>query len=386
MIAVIADDFTGAAEIGGLGLRYGLTVEIETKVIPNSEADILVIATDTRSRTADEAFNEVFKITKELTKIGVEWIYKKTDSVLRGHVLHELIAQLEASNKNKVLLVPANPLLGRTIFNGIYYIDKIPLHETGFSNDPEYALKSSNVIELLGTSEKVTTQIISKNDNIPENGIIIGEAVNNNDLAIWAQRTDGDIIPAGAAGFFSALLEQKGFSINMSSNQRTKSFGKKALYICGSAFSSSREAINNIRNGKDYVCDMPDEVFNSVKDGESSFQNWIDQVISAINKFDKAVVSIKQPIISNSKFAVKLRESTAYLVENVLDTINIDELVIEGGATASSVLHRVNLIRFRPLQEFAPGVIRMKVEDKPNLYLTMKPGSYSWPKEIWKFN
>lgn len=37
MIAVIADDFTGAAEIGGIGLHYELKVEIATAVKPDSE-------------------------------------------------------------------------------------------------------------------------------------------------------------------------------------------------------------------------------------------------------------------------------------------------------------------------------------------------------------
>jgi hypothetical protein len=33
MIAVIADDFTGAAEICGIGLRHGLNVILETEAI-----------------------------------------------------------------------------------------------------------------------------------------------------------------------------------------------------------------------------------------------------------------------------------------------------------------------------------------------------------------
>ena len=70
MIAVIADDFTGAAEIGGIGLKYGLNVIIETKVQEVSEADLLVIATDTRSLSADQASLEIEKITKHFHHLG----------------------------------------------------------------------------------------------------------------------------------------------------------------------------------------------------------------------------------------------------------------------------------------------------------------------------
>lgn len=52
MIVVISDDITGAAELGGIALRYGLNTIITTditNVLPHS--DILIIATDTRSDT-----------------------------------------------------------------------------------------------------------------------------------------------------------------------------------------------------------------------------------------------------------------------------------------------------------------------------------------------
>src|SRR5882757_10096749 len=44
MIAVIADDLTGAAELGGIGLRYGLSVEVNMDVNLSTKADLLVIA------------------------------------------------------------------------------------------------------------------------------------------------------------------------------------------------------------------------------------------------------------------------------------------------------------------------------------------------------
>ena len=46
MIAVIADDFTGAAEIGGLGLLYGYKTAIVTEVKALENIDLLIIATE----------------------------------------------------------------------------------------------------------------------------------------------------------------------------------------------------------------------------------------------------------------------------------------------------------------------------------------------------
>ena len=94
MIVVIADDFTGAAELAGLGLRYGLRVEMSTVVNQDTDAELLIIATDTRSVSKDEARQEMEKATCEILKLKPELIFKKVDSVLRGHILAELTAQL----------------------------------------------------------------------------------------------------------------------------------------------------------------------------------------------------------------------------------------------------------------------------------------------------
>ena len=42
MIVVIADDFTGAAEVAGLGLMHGLSVELDIEGVWSSGADLLV--------------------------------------------------------------------------------------------------------------------------------------------------------------------------------------------------------------------------------------------------------------------------------------------------------------------------------------------------------
>jgi len=110
MIAVIADDFTGAAEIGGVGIRNGFRVVIDTKVDSNLETDILIIATDTRSQNAEQAIALIKKTTLDLLALKPDFIYKKMDSILRGNVGDELLAQLSVSGIERALLVPANPV------------------------------------------------------------------------------------------------------------------------------------------------------------------------------------------------------------------------------------------------------------------------------------
>ena len=66
MIVVLADDLTGAAELGGIGLRFNLDVEIDMAVNPQSKARLLIISTDTRSMKRKQAAVEAGKATSSI--------------------------------------------------------------------------------------------------------------------------------------------------------------------------------------------------------------------------------------------------------------------------------------------------------------------------------
>lgn len=385
MIAVIADDFTGAAEIAAVGLRYGLNAEVQTQLSHDSKADLIVIDTDTRSRIPNEAATQVQKVLQQLQEVSPEWIYKKVDSVMRGRIATELTALLTASNKQKALLVPANPSFGRTISNGRYFINGQPLNETDFANDPEYPAASSDVLDLLGPSESVATCLLKPQQEIPTHGIIVGEAETKQDLLLWAAQLDDSTIPAGAADFFAAILEVKGHTLKPPEEQPEPSQGKTALFVCTGGSRYSRKAVEEAQRHDIPVSKMPSELFHNCQPSDKLLQQWTNDTITTLQEYSKAIVTIDQPIARNPALARKLRHHIAALVENVLSRTSIDELFIEGGATASAIVRRLQRTRFFPCAELAPGIVRMRVKEKQNLYLTIKPGSYHWPKKTWRF-
>src|SRR5262245_27954816 len=107
MIIAIADDITGAAELAGIGLRYGLKVVLSVTPADDHDADLLVIYTNTRSMQKRDAAEEMRRLTSKAKEMKPQMFYKKTDSVLRGHVIAELRAQMVVMEIEKVLLVPA---------------------------------------------------------------------------------------------------------------------------------------------------------------------------------------------------------------------------------------------------------------------------------------
>lgn len=384
MIAVIADDFTGAAEIGGIALRLGWNAIIDTCVSHGYETEVLIIATNTRSRPPDEARIIIHELTLQLLSLQPQIIYKKIDSVLRGNVREELLEQILVSGKKRALLIPANPSLGRVIKDGIYYYEGVPLQQSTFSN-ARHRINSSRVIDLIGGPSEKNATIISNGDIMPTSGLVVGNTIDETDLDHWAGMLDDETIMAGGSSFFNALLKKiKPHDQQM--DNACFALGKKIIYVCGSAFPLSRGVVEDARKAGQYVAYMPSKMFLKAQDEEGIMRQWKEDIIKCVDESGSVIIAIDKidgPVVEN--LSSRLSKAIATVVSNVMQHVKIEELVIEGGATASAIIEQLEYKKFCPVQELALGVIRMKVEENKDVHLTMKPGSYTWPSSIWKY-
>lgn len=376
MIAVIADDFTGAAEIGGIGLRHGLKVIIETSVSGPVDADLLVIATDTRSMPGEIAKKEIEKVTRQLLSLSPKYIFKKLDSVLRGNIYDELIGQQTVSKKKRVLIVPANPHFDRIIENGIYYVSGIPLSETSFINDPEFPVKYSHVKKIIGGDpEKLFS--LDVHDPLPEEGIIIGNVVDEQDLNAWADKSDDQSVLGGGAGFFSALL-QKEFPLNCQQFGKLFKSGSNALYIMGSTFPKGDGMMKKFGQAGIEMVNLPAALWDE-KNKALEVLKCAEKIVKGIHANGLVVISTIYPDLMEEFPALTIRKVMGQLVKEVFKLVRIDDLFIEGGATAFQILNDLNIRKLIPFREIDFGIIQMRVENDPNLCVTTKPGSYVWP-------
>jgi len=372
MIAVIADDITGAAEMGGLALRYGLHALVSEEVDLHSEPDILIVYTNARSLQKEEAVKLMEGLTKKIIQLNPSLFYKKTDSVLRGHVLAELKAQMKVMGKTKALLVPVNPSLGRAIRKGHYFIHDQLVHETSFSSDPEFPIVDSRVEQMLGSAEKI--KVLPKQSPIPEKGICIGEAGTDEDVADWAGQVDETIFPAGGASFFNALLARRFQNKMTDTNLQLSS---PLLLVSGTTY---KKSVDRIRKFGNLVSYMPSGIF---KNTSRDFEAWRDEIISILSLYNKAIVAV-----GNNEGGAgdpgTIRSHIADVIQLVSGKIEFRELVIEGGSTAYSILNKLGWRSFIPTEELAQGMVRMKVKEKDKTYITIKPGSYEWSSQ-WNF-
>lgn len=386
MIAVIADDFTGAAEIGGIGLRHGLKVVIETEPTLTPQADLLVISADTRALVPQEAAQQIARITAHLMQMPISFIFKKLDSVLRGNILVELQAQMDVSGLSRAIIVAANPSFKRYIRKGIYYIDNVPLNETHFSADPQRPIRTASVLELLQTEEEVMVFNQKPDAPLPERGFVIADVAHQEDLSLWADKMDHRTLLAGASGFFDAILSRSYPPAKryVHVNDGLILLGQKCLYVLGSAYSKDEYSLEQLEGNGYFHANMPKAIYDNPNFLPDVLEQWAEEVIRAFDKYNVVLVSVIHVRHQESGLENRLKEIMGQLVRKIVTRVRLDELLIEGGDTTSAILRHLGIKKLRPLQELDTGVIRMKTEkESVPFFLTTKPGSYQWPENIW---
>ena len=358
MIAAIADDFTGAAELAGISLQYGLRVALFVSKVTDCEADVMIVSTDSRSLPLQEAIDVTRGIVKKVTACKPEWMYKKIDSVLRGYVLEELNVQMQFAEVKKCFILPANPSLGRIIQQGEYFIDGKRIHETAFSKDPEFPIKSSLITEMLGSN----ISVLEINEELPQQGIVVGEAGSKEDLENWAARLDASWLIAGAGDFYKALLQKDRQPVF----QREAQLQHPHLYICGTAFAQRQEFIKQVEKQLQCVLYLP----NNLTD------EWVVIAGKMITEKERLIIAINDDYGYN---ADELRKQMAHVARAVIGESNVKEIFIEGGSTATALFREMGIKQLTPVQELSRGVVRSKTGD---LFITVKPGSYELPHSI----
>ena len=365
---VIADDITGAAEMAGIAFAQGLSVRLVcgSSVCCDTVAvnGTTVIATDTRSMSEAEAVAETRRIASHLSPL-TSHLFKKTDSALRGHVVAELSALMQATGYHRAVYLPANPSKGRIIRGGIYYINHVPIHETDFSFDPEFPATTSALKERFPDAEQY--------------GIIMPDAESEEDIRrVIVKYNDGKTLFAGAADLFSAMLGTFGNTRITSNTRASRLSGSSTLILCGSTQSKPLDLGIPI-------APMPREVY----DGNDDLSLWDT---SAYDKEHRLILTMPYTHRTGKESAVHLRTMMARKAKELitqhlfpaLDREGSGEglhLIIEGGATAWATLQVLGWTQFEIIAQLAPGVVQMQAAN--GTLVTLKPGSYPWGNIIF---
>ena len=379
MIGVIADDLTGAAELGAVGRRLGLKAEIVCNHEPGSTADLVCVDTDSRSCTAPEAAKRAAAAAKLLQSAGARWIYKKVDSVLRGNVTAEVEAVMQTLGLNRALVLPANPSLGRIIRDGQYFVKGKPIHRTEFAHDPEYPRRSAQVLRMIAAPQHFLLRLANGGLKVPENTLLIGQADSADKVRAWAGVREDSLLRVGGSEFFGALLSEE-LQCPPPPVEDFQFGDQHQLFVCGTASKAGQNFFRSARKARVPVFTLPQELMWGNDFSPGAHEAIAQRVVDAFAKSKRVVLGVGLPQVHDSRAARRLSGSLVDIAEVVLRRAKIKYVFAEGGATSAELVRRMKWSRLEVLREWAPGVATLAVADENPLWLTIKPGSYSWPQ------
>ena len=241
VLLIIADDFTGALDTGvqfaARGIKTRVVVGADA-ALTHQNADVLVVDTETRHLPAAQAYAAVEGLVQRAKYAGFAYLYKKTDSALRGTVGAELAALLSASGSRQLAFLPAFPQMNRVTKNGVQYIDGVPVTESPFGVDPFEPVRHAAVTDLLAEQTDLPAAsfpALAADGSVPaEDGILVFDAATVDELRSTGRallNNGGLRVLAGCAGFGAVLPELLGLG---GADVTCPALDPRLLVICGS--------------------------------------------------------------------------------------------------------------------------------------------------------
>lgn len=366
-ILVIADDLTGAAEIAGIALRYGLSSQIVQQLEDPTATDVLVLNSNSRSLKIDEALAHLARLFPAASTHNWDWVYLKFDSALRGHIKEELSFFRALFKPAYQFFCPVNINLNRVVRGEEYWVAGKPIAQTAFAQDPEFPVRSSKLLDVVGGDR--WTIVPKAADWTPDLQRVLPAVDSWEALHEWASHIPHEALCAGAAAFFEALLRKRNTGASIAA-ETAFARQKPVLYVCGSNHEQSVTRISALA--------QENIIYWQKTGGEWEVAK---KLLALLKKNQVAVFAVLPGVVAKADV---IRKSMAMVVGMLKGEDMPKELIIEGGATANAVLEALQINVLLPQKEYAPGLIRSHVPQQ-ELAITMKPGSYPWTEELWAF-
>ena len=172
LIGCIADDLTGATDLGVTLAREGLSVT-QVNGVPDAALEIpavdaVVVALKSRTNPPDEAIAWSLAALDWLRARGAERIYFKYcstfDSTPRGNIGPVTEALAGALDADFAVATPAYPRNARTVYLGHLFVGDVLLSESGMQNHPLTPMTDANLVRVLAAQTQGTVGLLSYAD------------------------------------------------------------------------------------------------------------------------------------------------------------------------------------------------------------------------------
>jgi uncharacterized protein YgbK (DUF1537 family) len=417
--AIIADDLSSATDCGAQVVRSGLSVVVPLKhySLPLQARDIQVISvdTDSRSLSADQAYDKVRTAVQDLAAEGWTDFYKSIDSTLRGNLGAEIEAVLDVVRPECAVIAPAFPKYGRTTVDGIQYLHGQPLHETEFGSDPTAPVKDADIARRLaeGSRRKVgkftleqlragTTRIESTVRDLLAGGIelVVVDIAEQEDLrrlCLGFSQSNLRVVWVGSSG----MAEFVPLAFGLTSPSETLHHNhspdpRPALALVGSASETTRGQLGYAQKNHQLNI-IPLDPARMIQNGTaaaaeldragSDLRTAIDsgQDVALVVNASRAEIAGAQQIgaalhLTPGQVAQRIVEGLARAGSRLVQEGRISAIVATGGDTANALCNALDAQALEILGEVEAGIPIMRILGEQSLPLVTKAGGFGSPQ------
>ncbi len=360
---VLADDMTGALEVGAKFAceSIGAMVTPELSLSPphlGDDVEVLAIDMDSRHLSPSDAGRRVRILSSLAQRRGIRYLYKKTDSTLRGNIGRELESLSSTFGGLPVIYVPAYPELGRTVERGDLLIRGRPVSDTEFAWDALNPIHESHIPTLLASQCSMpifSHSLLSPHPEIVA-GIHVCDGAADEDILACARLflDSGTLrLAAGPAAFAHGIARLADWHRKQPARLPLI---RRCLIVNGSRKDVSIRQIDHA-----LACG-----YSSIAPSEAQLESRRDSWLILMLQVDATA----RPL--------QIARQTGEAVRYILDRAKIDALLVIGGDTARAVIRTLGSSSLHPLGEVMPGVplSRMKRPGAQDLYLITKAGGF----------
>ncbi len=407
-LLIIADDLTGALDTGvqfaAKNIPVGISIYDGRGRIGFRE-EVCVLDTQSRHLPPEKAAEVVRAAAGEAVSAGVPYIYKKTDSALRGNIGAELSALTDVC-REKLCFVPAYPKNGRVTVKGIQYVNGVPLAESVFGNDPLEPADSSYIPDIISKQSSIKCRIITAEEQKqaaekqtgfssagPDPQTPAAEpAIQAADTDIYDASSDADLeristavrgryrLFAGCAGFAEFMDRIISFS---KAGAETFSRGKKLVIISGSLNRITKDQIKRAGKRIEYRCVLNDrQLFDPGYSNSDEAESFVRQAAAcrtaALMTKEKQKNGTEGPYekqVPPELRHERVRDNLGKLAAKILSETDRDTVLCVFGGDTLYALVRELKTAVRPVREIGPGVVLARLRTgSGSRYVVTKSG------------
>ncbi|MBY0613787.1 MAG: four-carbon acid sugar kinase family protein [Beijerinckiaceae bacterium] len=407
-LGCIADDYTGASDLANTLTRCGLrtvqTIGVPSPDLALPEIDAVVVALKSRSIPAAEAVEKSLAANAWLQARGVRHVMFKVcstfDSTDEGNIGPVMDALGSALNAGTVIVTPAFPGTGRTVYQGNLFVGSVPLNESPLKDHPLNPMRDANLVRVLARQSKgriglLDLATVARGVEVAKKRLedLVGEgctaaivdAVFDSDLEILGALALDQPFSVGASGLGLGLaraMAGKSGSSSVGATTGSPIAGPTAC-LAGSCSQATLAQITNSERSMPVRRLDPEALLNGNVEVESAL-DWArnrmkDGPILIASSSSPAEVTALQARFGRDRLGHAIEQAMADIAEGLARS-GVRKLVVAGGETSGAVVDRLGLKAFLLGGEIAPGVpVLRSIGAGDDMLMALKSGNFGGP-------